>query len=192
MGSNEASANPFQGEEDLDGKCEKSSCDTSDISYHDIATKLLNDNLLLTALELHAELVEAGKELPKLSVFFSNPGNFERHTVAKPEIFALSIRKSFFLMCAVQFCSLLMLKEFLCLFVFHVMVNFCSIVARSLSQATLDSLDLTRYSEDGERGVDERVAVLEFELRKAKETISALRANLTVATGLLPSVSSGY
>jgi len=56
-------------------------------------------------------------------------------------------------------------------------------VARSLSQATLDSLDLTRYSEDGERGVDERVAVLEFELRKAKETISALRANLTVATG---------
>ncbi|CAG2064127.1 unnamed protein product [Timema podura] len=54
--------------------------------------------------------------------------------------------------------------------------------ARSSSQATLDSLDLTRYSEDGERGVDERVAVLEFELRKAKETISALRANLTVAT----------
>lgn len=42
---------------------------------------------------------------------------------------------------------------------------------------------MTRYSEDGERGVDERVAVLEFELRKAKETISALRANLTVATG---------
>lgn len=57
------------------------------------------------------------------------------------------------------------------------------IPARSLSQATLDSLDLTRFSEDGERGVDERVAVLEFELRKAKETISALRANLTVATG---------
>lgn len=69
--------------------------------------------------------------------------------------------------------------------------NVCSVVsqfsfsyaARSSSQATLDSLDLARYSEDGERGVDERVAVLEFELRKAKETISALRANLTVATG---------
>jgi hypothetical protein len=55
--------------------------------------------------------------------------------------------------------------------------------ARSSSQATLDSLDISRFSEDGERGVDERVAVLEFELRKAKETISALRANLTVATG---------
>lgn len=56
-------------------------------------------------------------------------------------------------------------------------------LARSGSQATLDSLDLARFSEDGERGIDERVAVLEFELRKARETISALRANLTVATG---------
>lgn len=56
------------------------------------------------------------------------------------------------------------------------------LTARSSSQATLDSLDFTRYSEDGERGVDERVAVLEFELRKAKETITSLRANLTDAT----------
>lgn len=55
--------------------------------------------------------------------------------------------------------------------------------ARSGSQATLDSLDLARFSEDGERSSDERVAVLEFELRKAKETINALRNNLTVATG---------
>lgn len=55
--------------------------------------------------------------------------------------------------------------------------------ARSGSQVTLDSLDLTRYSEDG-AGTDERVAVLEFELRKAKETINALRNNLTVATGI--------
>lgn len=59
------------------------------------------------------------------------------------------------------------------------------VAARSGSQATLDSLDISRLSEDGERGVDERVAVLEFELRKARETINALRANLTVATGLV-------
>lgn len=58
-----------------------------------------------------------------------------------------------------------------------------AILARSGSQVTLDSLDLTRYSEDGERGIEEKVAVLEFELRKAKETINALRNNLTVATG---------
>ncbi|KAJ1529728.1 hypothetical protein ONE63_006481 [Megalurothrips usitatus] len=148
MSSKEETSNPFDGEEGTEVKSDQtsaSSFDTRDISYHDIATKLLNDNLLLTALELHAELVEAGKELPKLRVFFSNPGNFEQHTVAKPELLS-------------------------------------SPIARSLSQATLDSLDLTRYSEDGERGSDERVAVLEFELRKAKETISALRANLTVAT----------
>lgn len=41
---------------------------------------------------------------------------------------------------------------------------------------------MTRYSEDG-GGVDERVAVLEFELRKAKDNINSLRANLTVVTG---------
>lgn len=57
------------------------------------------------------------------------------------------------------------------------------VLARSSSQATLDSLDFTRFSEDGERVNDERIAVLEFELRKAKDTINALRANLTVATG---------
>ena len=56
------------------------------------------------------------------------------------------------------------------------------LLARSSSQATLDSLDMTRYSEDG-AGIDERVAILEFELRKARENISALRANLTVVTG---------
>lgn len=145
MDSNETSPNVYEGDEESDLKYEESACDTRDLSYHDIATKLLNDNLLLTALELHVELVEAGKELPKLRIFFSNPGNFEQHTIAKPDVCSPSI-------------------------------------PRSLSQATLDSLDLTRFSEDGERGVDERVAVLEFELRKAKETICALRANLTVAT----------
>ena len=40
---------------------------------------------------------------------------------------------------------------------------------------------MTRYSEDGYKTVNERVAILEFELRKAKDTINALRTNLTVA-----------
>ena len=43
---------------------------------------------------------------------------------------------------------------------------------------------MTRFSEDG-GAVDERVAILEFELRKAKENINSLRANLTVVTGNL-------
>ncbi|KAG5321501.1 K1468 protein, partial [Acromyrmex heyeri] len=114
------------------------------ISYEEIATKLLNEKLFLTALELHAELCEAGKELPVLKEFFSNPNNFESSNI-KPEPYTS--------------------------------------MPRSSSQATLDSLDMTRYSEDG-AGVDERVAILEFELRKAKENISALRANLTVVTEL--------
>ncbi|OXU27774.1 hypothetical protein TSAR_009523 [Trichomalopsis sarcophagae] len=112
------------------------------ISYEEIATKLLSERLLLTALELHAELCEADRELPLLRDFFSNPNNFECLNM-KPEP--------------------------------------CLPIPRSSSQATLDSLDMTRYSEDG-GGVDERVAVLEFELRKAKENINSLRANLTVVT----------
>lgn len=52
----------------------------STISYSDIAAKLLDDRLFLTALELHCELTEAGKELPKLKEFFSNPGNFEQNS----------------------------------------------------------------------------------------------------------------
>ncbi|XP_050316414.1 RAB11-binding protein RELCH homolog [Anthonomus grandis grandis] len=110
------------------------------ISYNEVAARLLDDKLYLTALELHSEFIEAGKELKILSNFFSNPGNFEGQTQ-----------------------------------------EFNSRLSRSGSQATLDSLDLTRYSEDGAIG-DERVAVLEFELRKAKDTINALRNNLTFAT----------
>lgn len=50
---------------------------------------------------------------------------------------------------------------------------------RSLSQNTLDSLDFAPISEDGDRTGGDRVAILEFELRKARETINALRENLT-------------
>ena len=45
------------------------------------ADKLLKHHLLLTALELHTELVEVGLEIPRLRDFFSNPGNFERQYV---------------------------------------------------------------------------------------------------------------
>lgn len=58
---------------------------SSRISYSDVAEKLLIDKLLLTALELHCELTEAGKEVPKLKEFFSNPGNFESQS-ARAEI----------------------------------------------------------------------------------------------------------
>lgn len=50
------------------------------MSYNDVASKLLKDKLLLTALELHTELLESGKEVKELKDFFSNPGNFESQT----------------------------------------------------------------------------------------------------------------
>ncbi|KAJ8302481.1 hypothetical protein KUTeg_018877 [Tegillarca granosa] len=50
---------------------------------------------------------------------------------------------------------------------------------RTSSIQTFDSLDFARYSDDGGGQVDERVAVLEFELRKAQDTIKSLRASLT-------------
>ncbi|XP_076264934.1 RAB11-binding protein RELCH homolog [Rhynchophorus ferrugineus] len=108
-----------------------------DITYCEIAEKLLADKLLLTALEFHTECIENGKDLWILRDFFSNPKNFESHTQEATNR-----------------------------------------LSRSGSQVTLDSLDLARYSEDGAGG-DEKVAILEFELRKAKETINALRNNLT-------------
>lgn len=49
----------------------------SGVTYNDVATKLLKDKFLLTALELHTELIESGRELRQLKDFFSNPGNFE-------------------------------------------------------------------------------------------------------------------
>ncbi|XP_039285476.1 RAB11-binding protein RELCH homolog [Nilaparvata lugens] len=136
--------NPFtMSEESEISKSTENVFQECNLSYSDIANKLLKDKLLLTALELHSELIETGREIPRLKEYFSNPGNFETQSVR---------------------------QEFIP-------------IPRSSSQVTLDSLDMTRFSEDGERGgVDERVAVLEFELRKAKETINALRARLTVAT----------
>ncbi|XP_053606594.1 RAB11-binding protein RELCH-like isoform X2 [Plodia interpunctella] len=113
------------------------------LNYEDIATKLLKDHYFLTALELHTELVESGRELPQLREFFSNPGNFEQHVSRASDFNSMH---------------------------------------RTPSQATLDSLDTARYSEDGggdRGGSGGDVAVLEFELRKARETINALRANLT-------------
>lgn len=141
------------------------------LSYGDIAKKLLNDRLLLTALELHYELVEAGKELPGLREFFSNPSNFEH---SSPQNDNISITLSM---------GMLLSLTFILSVIINILFDVCIVfyLARSSSQATLDSLEMTRYSEDGDKTINERVAVLEFELRKAKDTINALRTNLTVA-----------
>ncbi|XP_051871513.1 RAB11-binding protein RELCH homolog isoform X2 [Pristis pectinata] len=118
-----------------------------------IAAQLLRDQYILTALEFHTELQEAGRELPRLRDYFSNPGNFERQTSTPPKDLAPIPGQ----------------------------------LNRAGSISTLDSLDFARYSDDGNRETDERLAVLEFELRKAKETIQSLRANLTQAAAFTES-----
>ena len=59
-----------------------------------------------------------------------------------------------------------------------------SLSVRTSSLSTFDSIELGRYSDDLDKENDDRVAVLEFELRKAYETIKSLRGSLTeAATG---------
>ncbi|XP_021379245.1 lisH domain and HEAT repeat-containing protein KIAA1468 homolog, partial [Mizuhopecten yessoensis] len=111
----------------------------SESSWDSIAHNLLKENFMLTALEFHTELIESGRELPRLRDYFSNPGNFER---TRDDLTSPGL-------------------------------------PRTSSIQTFDSLDFARYSDDGAGQVDERVAVLEFELRKAQETIKSLRASLT-------------
>uniref|UniRef100_A0A672QNB4 LisH domain and HEAT repeat-containing protein KIAA1468 n=1 Tax=Sinocyclocheilus grahami TaxID=75366 RepID=A0A672QNB4_SINGR len=129
------------------------------VSLDAIAAKLLQDQYILTALELHTELLEAGRELPRLRDYFSNPGNFERQSGTPPACKEQGVGPG---------------GSSLGFGAGH-------LVNRAGSISTLDSLDFARYSDDGNRESDEKVAVLEFELRKAKETIQALRANLTQA-----------
>ncbi|XP_042608293.1 RAB11-binding protein RELCH homolog isoform X3 [Cyprinus carpio] len=137
------------------------------VSLDAIAAQLLRDQYILTALELHTELLEAGRELPRLRDYFSNPGNFERQSGTPPACKEQAVGPGGPLTVQVQDRKRRK-KDAL-------------MRDRAGSISTLDSLDFARYSDDGNRESDERVAVLEFELRKAKETIQALRANLTQA-----------
>ncbi|XP_048121780.1 RAB11-binding protein RELCH homolog isoform X3 [Alosa alosa] len=133
-----------------------------------IAAQLLRDQYILTALELHTELLEAGRDLPRLRDYFSNPGNFERQSGTPPACKEQGLGPVGALTAQVQ--DRKRRKN-----------DAANARDRAGSISTLDSLDFARYSDDGNRESDERVAVLEFELRKAKETIQALRANLTQA-----------
>ena len=127
--------------------------------HQQIAEKLIEDGFILTALEFHTELLESGKELKTLKDFFSNSKNFSCsedviNNLQSPETPAKGFK--------------------------------CSTpgkdISRSGSQMTLDSIDqLTRYSEDTDRRDDDRVAILEYELRTARETIFQLRAELSEA-----------
>ena len=65
-------------------ECKPVECEVSDhpndVEINEIAKKLLKWKFLLSALEVHIELCERGREQPLLRDFFSNPGNFETST----------------------------------------------------------------------------------------------------------------
>ncbi|KAM3840319.1 RAB11-binding protein RELCH isoform 3-T3 [Vipera latastei] len=117
-----------------------------------LAAQLLRDQFVLTALELHTELLESGRELPRLRDFFSNPGNFERQSAGGAGALAPTPSAS-------------------------VAPGIISMVGggkepgagqlhRAGSISTLDSLDFARYSDDGNRETDERVAENEVPLQE--------------------------
>ncbi|XP_019110473.1 RAB11-binding protein RELCH homolog isoform X10 [Larimichthys crocea] len=106
------------------------------VSVDVIAAQLLRDQYILTALEFYTELLEAGRELPRLRDYFSNPGNFERQSgtpPAKDQVFGPG-----------------------------------GPLNRAGSISTLDSLDFARYSDDGNRESDERVAESEVPSQERK------------------------
>ncbi|KAI1298476.1 hypothetical protein HDE_04218 [Halotydeus destructor] len=120
------------------------------VTFEDISEKLLSEGMYLTALELHAELLESkGKELPSLRDFFADCSNFE----PKKDVLLT--------------------------------------LPRTSSVTTFDSLDLARGSDDGALNETERIAVLEYELRKANEEIRMLRTNLTLNATIDTSGESG-
>uniref|UniRef100_A0A672IHK8 Uncharacterized protein n=1 Tax=Salarias fasciatus TaxID=181472 RepID=A0A672IHK8_SALFA len=106
------------------------------VSVDTIAAQLLRDQYILTALEFHTELLEAGRELPRLRDYFSNPGNFERQSGTPPA------------------------KD--------QVLGPGGPLNRAGSISTLDSLDFARYSDDGNRESDERVAESEVPSQERK------------------------
>ncbi|CAK9295023.1 unnamed protein product [Gordionus sp. m RMFG-2023] len=126
---------------------------SEELLYDTIAQKLLQAKFYNTALEFQNELYERGKYLPRLNDYLSNQDYSDKWKTTT------SLR-------------------------------------RASSVQTLESIDITRYSDDSSNFVDERIAgikiihiilkvyiVLEFELRKANETIRLLRGNIDQQAG---------
>lgn len=147
------------------GNLDKNQTNQNKISLDQIGSTLLKQNFILTALEFHTELAETGRELPRLRDFFSNPANFEQQNTSSynsNNVYSYGGGSNARGGGESGFYPL------------H----------KASSIQTFDSLDLTRYSDDvGENKFDDKIAVLEFELRKANQTINQLRNTLTIATG---------
>uniref|UniRef100_A0A286XWE3 RAB11 binding and LisH domain, coiled-coil and HEAT repeat containing n=1 Tax=Cavia porcellus TaxID=10141 RepID=A0A286XWE3_CAVPO len=124
------------------------------LSIDAIAAQLLRDQYLLTALELHTELLESGRELPRLRDYFSNPGNFERQSGTPPGMGAPGVPGAAGVGGAGG-------RE-------PSTTSGGGQLNRAGSISTLDSLDFARYSDDGNRETDEKVAEHEVPLQERK------------------------
>ncbi|XP_053427435.1 RAB11-binding protein RELCH isoform X6 [Nycticebus coucang] len=124
------------------------------LSIDAIAAQLLRDQYLLTALELHTELLESGRELPRLRDYFSNPGNFERQSGTPPGMGAPGVPGA-------AGVGGLGGRE-------PSTTSGGGQLNRAGSISTLDSLDFARYSDDGNREADEKVAEHEVPLQERK------------------------
>ncbi|XP_074239395.1 RAB11-binding protein RELCH isoform X5 [Saimiri boliviensis] len=124
------------------------------LSIDAIAAQLLRDQYLLTALELHTELLESGRELPRLRDYFSNPGNFERQSGTPPGMGAPGVPGAAGVGSAGG-------RE-------PSTTSGGGQLNRAGSISTLDSLDFARYSDDGNRETDEKVAEHEVPLQERK------------------------
>lgn len=157
--------------------------------YDTIAKFLLKNRFYLTALEFYTELLENSYDLPRLREYFSNPANFEGSSSTAMMKQSPYIRN---------------LNHYAddSISLGGGAGGNGDYLVRTSSNQTFDSTsidNITRYSEDidgnngnssagamtsasgmGEfRFNDERVAVLEFELRKARDTIQELRHTIT-------------
>lgn len=157
--------------------------------YDTISKFLLKNRFYLTALEFYTELLENGYDLPRLREYFSNPANFEGTSAVSYN------RQSSFIRNLNHYGDDSVSLgggaggngDYL----------FRTSSSQNFDSTSIDNV--TRYSEDIEwtngassagamtsasgigeqRFNDERVAVLEFELRKARDTIQELRQTLT-------------
>jgi len=145
--------------------------------YDTIGKFLLKNRFYLTALEFYTELLENGYDLPRLRDYFSNPTNFEGTTTNSFQKSSPFVRNlPHYADDSISLGGGATQNDFL---------------LRTSSCQTFDSTSIdnvTRLSEDIDTNNgpttttfnDERVAVLEFELRKARDTIQELRQSLTV------------
>ncbi len=148
------------------------------VDLESVANFFLEEGFLLTALELHAELCERGKGLRLLANFFEDASNFEKFTRKPQEPPPSPCMSGGGSSCEVRrggggyggySGSQVRMDGLIFL---HEGPSQSSLIIK----VTLD--DLSRYS-DAANCESDRVAVLEFELRRARQNIEHLRAELT-------------